>query len=139
MTGYLTTNRLARIDHLPIALAQTELKAATSVPIVSFYVAQGQRLELSYLSLGLLRVLTAGAVPVFLYSSQKLCSVGLYRESVDCSPLALAALDITGSACANPFRKCTIEAPGNYRVIVRNNSSNVDLSVVVTGIAKLYR
>ena len=138
MNGYLTDYRLRHVTHLPVSLPQTELKAGASLFIASFKITMGQRLEIRSLTLHLVSVLTNGLLPSLNYSAYKTCSLGLYRGASDCSPLVYAAVEGNGISCANTFRNWVIESPGEYRVVVRNNTNNLDLSVAAAGAVKLY-
>jgi hypothetical protein len=138
MTGYVTDKRLNRVLTLPIAFPQTELRAGRSLRIANIHVDHGQRVELRSLTANIARVLTSGQVPLFLYNAFGICNVGLYRGNSDGTPIAYTIISSTISATVNPFSKFIIEAPGDYRVLIKNNTSNLDLSVVATGAVKKY-
>ena len=138
MNGFVTQLRFNRITHLPISFAQTELRAGKTIIVAAFNLLIGQRMEIRSLTLNLMRVLTNGAVPASRYTAYKTCIIGLYRGVTDCSPLAFAAVDSMGTTGMNCFRRVIIEAPGDYRIAVRNNTLNVDLSVAATGAVKIY-
>lgn len=138
MNGYVTDARLNRAVNLPIAFPQTELKAGRSLFVCAFTLTHGQRLELRSLTLHAIRVLTNGVVPELSYTSDKMCSVGLYRNSSDCTPLASASVEGAGVAAINCFNRVVVETPGTYSVVVKNNAANVDISVSATGAAKMY-
>ena len=138
MNGFVSQQRADRIAHLPIAFGQTELRAGKTIIVAAFNVLAGQRLEIRSLTLNLVRVLTNGVLPVSNYTAYRTCSVGLFRGTTNCSPLVFALVDGLGTTGVNCFRRAVIEAAGDYRIAVRNHTSNVDLSVVVTGAAKVY-
>jgi len=138
MTGYITTQRLARIVHLPISFPQTEVQAGQSISVAAFIVGVGQRLEIRSLTLNVIRILTPSVVPVLDFTAYQTCSAGLYLGASNCSPLAFASVEGNGVAAINAFRKTVIATPGTYSVIVQNNTINVDLSVAATGAVKLY-
>ena len=138
MNGLVNLTRLSHFTHLPIAFAQTELRAGSAITIAAFNLLLGQRLELRSLTLNVVMVLTTGVVPLSDYTTYRTCHVGLYRGNTNCSPLAYALVDGLGLSSLNAFKRTVIEAPGNYRVTLRNNTSNVDLSVAATGAVKLY-
>lgn len=137
MNGYVTDARAARIVNLPVALAQTELRAGKTLVVATVQLGLGQRLELRTLTLGLLAVLTPGAVPAYLNSALGLCSAGLYRGTMITSPLAVTQ-SLGNTTTVNPFSPCVVATPGTYSVIVSNNTNNTDLSVSVTGTIKLF-
>ena len=137
MNGIITTSRYARTLDLPISFAQTELRSGKAITITQIPLAQGQRLELRSLTIVLAAVLTPGVVPVYLNSFLHLCSVGLYRGPMLCSPLAHAVVS-DGASTTNPFAPCVIETAGTYSIIVSNNTNNTDMAVIATGSAKIY-
>lgn len=138
MNGYITKERLARTLHVPFAFPQTELRAGRSMTVAVLNLARGQRLEVRSLTLNVLRVLTTGLLPALRYNALSVCSIGLYAGESSACPLVYASAQGNSSATSNPNRRHTIEGPGKYTVVVRNNTSNVDLSVAGTGAAKLY-
>jgi hypothetical protein len=138
MNGFVTLQRLARVAHLPISFPQTAVAAGDSLLVASFAVAQGQRLEIRALTLNVVGLLTPGVIPDFAFPTYQSCSVGLYRNSSNCSPLAFASVEGTGVASFNIFRNIVIITPDEYNILVQNNMTNVDLSVAVTGAVKLY-
>lgn len=137
MNGFVTTNRYARVIDLPLCLSQTELAAGKQILIARIPIALHQRLEIRSLTVAVITILTPGVVPIFLNTAMQLCSVGLYRGTMITSPLCYAAF-ANASDTTNPFSTCVVETPGTYNVIVSNNTSNTDVSVVVTGNAKFY-
>lgn len=137
MNGFVTTNRYARVIDLPLSLSQTELAAGKQIYIAQIPVALHQRIEIKSLTLSVLAILTPGVVPVYLNTAMQLASVGLYRGPMITSPLCYTAFTDENST-TNPFSTCVVETPGTYNVIVSNNTTNTDLSVVVTGNVKFF-
>lgn len=137
MNGLVTDNRLKRSVSFPLAMAQTALTAGKVITLASIPVNRGQRLELRSLSIGLLNVLTPDTIPAYLNTAMGLCSVGLYQETMLTSPLAYT-FSYGNTTTVNPFTPCIITSPGVYAVLVSNNTSNVDLSVAVSGAIRLY-
>lgn len=138
MNGYITSSRLAQIRHLPISVPQTELRANHNLNVGSFTLELGQRADIRTLTLKIVRVLTTGILPVKIYDAYGLCVVGIYAGQSDCTPLVFADSVDSTPRTANPFRKMTLDTPGTYRILVRNLTSNVDLSVAASGSIKLY-
>ena len=58
----------------------------------------------------------------------------LYAEH---SPLAVAIVN-SGATTINPFKRCVIINPGDYRILIRNNTANLNVSVAATGAARLF-
>ena len=137
MNGFVTTQRYARVLDLPLSFSQTELAAGKSIRISRLRLERFQRLELRSLTVAVIAILTPGVVPAFLNTALSLCSVGLYRGTIITGPLAYAAFTNTPSTI-NPFSSCVVETPGDYNVIVSNNTNNTDLSVTATGSIKIY-
>jgi hypothetical protein len=139
----MTFVNLKRFDsayHVPIALPQTELRAGRSIQIALLPLLAGQRMQIRALHLHLLRLLTPGVLPTLLNTSLGLLSVGIYQNSnsmLTGSP-ALVTINSPGVATLNPFSIVEFNTPGNYVALVSNNSSNIDLSIVVCGSAKLF-
>lgn len=137
LNGFITTNRFARTLNIPLSFAQTELRSGKAIVIAEIPLELHQRLELRSLTLAVFAILTPGVIPFYLNTAMGLCSVGLYRTPMLSSPLAYAIF--TDQNCtSNPFSPCVVETPGLYRVVVSNNTNNTDLSVTVTGSAKIY-
>jgi hypothetical protein len=139
MTGYVTPSRLARTIELPISMAQTELRRGEVIQIAKAMIDQGQTLEMRMLTLNLVRVLTFGQIPVYLNSAFGLCSVGLYFGPMISSPLAYVKITTNGTAMLNPYKRKVMKSPGVYRILIANNTSNLDLSVCATGSMKFYQ
>ena len=137
MTGFVTTNRYARCVDMPLCLAQTELRAGKVITLARIVLTLGQRLELRMLALSQLAVLTPGTDPLYLNAALGMCSAGLYNNTMITSPLGYT-YSSGGTTTSNPYDVCVIESPGTYDVLVSNNTSNLDLSVAVAGVLKLY-
>lgn len=137
MVGFVTTNRLDRSLNIPLCAAQTELRANKRLVMGTFTLAQFQRLEIRSLTIKIGRVLTPGAVPFYSFTSYGLCSVGIYRGKGTCSPIVYTMIN-TDPTTVNPFQPCIISSPGLYTVLMLNNTTNIDLAVVASGVAKLY-
>lgn len=135
--GFVTTNRYARALDLPFSFPQTEIRSGKQITVAVIPLAMNQRLVVRSLTLMVVSVLTPGVIPAYLNTAMSLASAGLYRGSMITSPLVYAAFaDATTSS--NVFSPCVLESPGTYSLTVSNNTSNTDLSVVVTGSAKIY-
>ena len=90
------------------------------------------------LHLQVFKLLTFGVSPILADSTLGLCSVGLLASTMFTSAVGLVTLGAVGTATWNQDQPIMISAPGSYQVIVYNNSLNMDLSVVVTGAARIY-
>ncbi len=136
--SYITANQFDRIINLPLALPQTELRRQRFIQLATLPVLMGQRVEIRGLTIHLVKILTPGVAPVLDNTALGLCSTGVVVDSMATSAIACAFVNGLGAACIAADQPVVITAPGNYRVLAFNNSNNVDLSVAVTGSAKLY-
>jgi hypothetical protein len=137
MNGFVTTNRFPRILDVPFNFSQTELKAGKNIIVSEFELAINQKFELRMLAISLITILTPGVVGLYLNTAMEICSVGLYRGTMICGPIAYAAF--REQACStNAFARCVVATPGIYKIIVSNNTSNLDISVAATGSFKFY-
>lgn len=133
----VTQNIFSRVLAIPVALAQTELRRGRALHVAQFKIELGQALELRSLNLHIVKVLTPGVVPSYINRSLGLASVGVYDGPMLTSALALVKGAQVGISQFNPWSARRFVSPGTYTVVVSNNTSNVDVSVVVTGALKL--
>lgn len=138
MNGYITPSRLARIIELPVAMAQTEIRRGKMLQVAEITIQQGQTLEFRALTLNLVRILTFGTTPTYLNSAFGLCSVGVYFGPMISSPISYVKITTAGAAIMNPYKRKVMRSPGTYRVLVSNNTNDIDMSVCVTGSMKIY-
>ena len=136
--SYLTETEYERIVFEPIALPQTELRGQNFLRITTLVVQPGQRLELSYLCLQLLKLVGERMGMSVADSSLGFCSVGLLASTMFTSALGLVTLSTVGTATWNADQPVIITAPGTYQVIVYNNCLNIDIAVIVTGAARIF-
>ena len=137
--SYLTSNEFDRIQTLGIALPQTELRRQKTLQITTVFLNLGQRLEMASLNVHLIQILTPGVVPSVESTSLGLVSAGLYLgDGMMTGGLGIAAASAPGVSSIGPMQPVIVTAPGTYKLIVSNNSSNVDVSVVVTGSLRIF-
>lgn len=136
--SYLTTNQFDRIVTMPISLPQTELRRQRYLHVGVYPVALGQRLELRSLTLHLLKILTPGVGAILDNTVSGLCSVGIVIGSMATSVIGQVSINGLGASTWTADQPVIITAPGTYRVVAFNNSSNIDVSLAVTGSMKLY-
>lgn len=137
MNGFITSQRFARITHLPISFPQTDLGSGRAVTIATIPLLVDQRLEIRALSITLVAILTPGVIPTYLNTAMQICSVGVYDSTLITSPLCYASF-ADQTTTSNPFSPCVIQTPGIYKVIVSNNVNNIDMAVAATGALKIY-
>lgn len=141
---YITTHQFDGAGHLFTCLPQTELRRGNSVRLASFDLVAGEAVELRYLVLSVIRLLTPGAVPDEINSGFGLATVGLYMGSMLSAPLVALPAVAVGAVMLNPLAPRRMTTPGSYEVRLFNNSGRtvpgaVDISVSVTGVLKIYR
>lgn len=138
MTGYVTDQRLSRTLNLPISLPETELRAGKSILVCTLTLVDGQCMHINSLTLKIVQLLTVGVLPVKIYDAYGIASVGVYPSGSDATPIAYASSNDNTPYTSNPFCRHTIDGPGSYDVVVRNNTSNINLAVNATGTAKIH-
>lgn len=135
--SYLTETAISRIVNFPVSMPETELRRGKSMHVGTFVVEHGQHLQMKSLHLNVCRILNPGLVPD-LINSIGAVSVGLYQASMLTGALALVSRNTTGVSAYNMFKSCEAWSPGEYTVVVSNNTRNIDFSVCVTGAVKLF-
>lgn len=136
--SYITQTKFDSFVTLPVTLPQTELRTQRYIQVASFPLLQGQHLEMRSLCLHLLRILTPGVTPVTNNTSLGLASVGMLVSTMISSAFGIVSINAAGVASLNSDQPVIVTAPGNYKIMVFNNSTNVDMAVVVTGSVKIF-
>lgn len=136
--SFVTEANFERSATLPVALAQTELRAQKRLQVATWRLELGQRIELRSLHLHIVKILTPGVTPQLTNSVGGLASVGIYASVMASSAIGVVLLTEPGVAALTGCEPVRITAPGVYNVVVFNNADNVDLSLVVTGAARLF-
>jgi len=141
---YVTTQQHDRAGHVFVTLPQTELRRGNATQLARFDLVAGEAVELRYLVLNVLRILTPGAVPDYVNAGFGLATVGLYSGSMLCSPLVAITSTTVGATMLNPALPRRVSTPGSYHVRLFNNTGRtvagaVDLSLVVTGALRIFR
>ena len=139
MSRYVNQSYFDTVRTLPIVLPQTELKRETSILLASLPLNLGEYMELRSLTLHVIQLLTPGVNP-----SSEVDAIGAASVSVQLGGMATGAIAVVpiaspGAASLDANKPVVIRAPGVYQVYVRNHSNNVDMSVCVTGSAKIFR
>lgn len=137
--SYLTTSQFERIETVMIALPQTELRRQKSLQVSTIILNLGQVLELRSLNLHLLKIYTSGVASALEITSLGLVNVGLYLNgAMMTGGVGLVSATAPGVGSYSPAQPVRIVTPGVYKVIVSNNSNNIDVAVLVTGSAKVF-
>lgn len=137
MNGYLTPTRYARVLNIPILLPQTELRRGRYIQAGVIKLALGQTLRIRLLTLNLINVITPAVTPNIFSTPLGLASAGIFLSPMACSSTCLLSLNGPGTIALNPFQYKEFSCPGDYQFIVSNNTSNVDIAVGLTGVAKI--
>lgn len=138
MTSYISTANFASVLTIPVSLPQTELLGGKSIEIAQVNLKLNQEFELRSMTLHLLKILTPGTTPIMNTTSLGLVSVGVYLTGMLTGSPAFVQLTVPGAASYRPSAPAKFSSPGLYTFVVSNNTSNVGLSVIVTGSAKLF-
>lgn len=137
MTGYITPGRYAQTFDIPISLPQTELRRGRYIIVGQIQLALGQAMRIRCLNLHLVNIITPTAVPATFNTALGIVSAGIFLGPMFCSSAALLSSSSPGIISMNPFQFQDFATPGLYTVVVSNNTSNVDVSVLLTGVAKI--
>lgn len=136
---YVTPSRLDRILSLPLALPQTELRRGRSIQVAVLPLALNESLEIKSLTLHLLKLLTPGQTPDLNNTALGIVSVGIYLTPMLTGSAALVRAYQPGATALNPYSPARFTTPGAYTVIASNNTANVDVAIIVTGLARWTR
>lgn len=138
MSGYVTDQRLTAIYDLPIQLPQTELRRGRIVTAGQVRLYLGQVMRVRIFALHLINIITPDVNPNLLSTPLGLASAGVFLGPMVCSSCTLAAAKTPGIVNSNAFQYQEFATPGVYSFVVSNNTSNVDLTVALTGVAKIF-
>ena len=137
MNGYITTQRFGTTFDVPIQLPQTELRRGRYINCGQVRLTLGQTMRVRSFNLHLISILTATALPSIFSSSLGIVSAGIYTSPMMCSSACLLSAQSPGLISLNTFAYRDFSTPGIYYFTVSNNTSNVDITVALTGVVKL--
>ena len=141
MTG-TTKNRLDTIRDVPLALPQAQLRRGDSIVVSSFKLALGQKLSLGWLGLQLLKL--SPGTPQRVNSSLGIIYAGIYAGGFDTlrrpsgTPLQLLSISSPTMKILNPYTHREFSGPDIIEVLVVNNTTNIDVEVMLVGASKFY-
>lgn len=138
MNGYVTDSRYPTIYDLPIQLPQTELRRGRIIVAGQVRLYLGQVLRVRVFTLHLIGIISPDVVPNIFNTPLGLVSAGIYLGPMICSSPVLAKADAPGVISMNNFQYREFATPGTYTFYVSNNTSNTDMTVALTGVAKVY-
>lgn len=138
MSGFVTTSRFQTIYDLPIQLPQMELRRGRYIILGAVQIVLGQTLRVRCFNLHLVNVITPNVVPNIFSTPLGLVSAGIFTSPMLCSGAVLMRCVAPGVVGFNSFAYRDFSTPGTYYFGVSNNTSNVDLTVALTGVAKIF-
>lgn len=137
MNGYVTGERFQTIYDMPIQLPQMELRRGRYIIAGTIKIGLGQVMRIRCFNLHLVALLTPDDTPDIFNTPLGIVSAGIYNSPMVCSSGVLLHTLSPGVVGFNSFQYRDYATPGTYSFIVSNNSRNVDLSVSMTGVAKI--
>jgi hypothetical protein len=94
-------------------------------------------MRIRLMSLHLINVLTGNSTPIELSTPMGVVSAGVYLGPMICSSAALLKATSPSVVSMNPFQYQDFATPGNYYFVVSNNTTNIDVTVALTGVAQI--
>jgi hypothetical protein len=137
MNGYLTPTRFSTNFDVPLQLPQTELRRGRYLNCGQIQLTLGQAMRVRLLDLHLVSILTASATPQIFSTALGVISAGIYTTPMMCSSPCLVSSSSPGVVSLGRYAVREFATPGIYYFLVSNNTSNVDVSVVLTGVVKV--
>lgn len=137
MNGFVTEDRFQTIYDLPIQLPQMELRRGRFIVFGAITVTLGQVIRVRCFNLHLINIITPESTPNIFSTPLGLVSAGIFTSPMLCSSGVLMRTSSPGVVGFNNFQYRDFAVPGTYYFGVSNNTSNIDLTVAVTGVAKI--
>lgn len=137
MAGFVTPSRYQTIYDMPIQLPQMELRRGRFIVLGAVQLVLGQVMRVRCFNLHLISIITPNVTPNIFSTPLGLVSAGIFTSPMLCSGGILMRCVAPGVVGFNPFAYRDFATPGNYYFGVSNNTSNVDLTVALTGVAKI--
>lgn len=138
MNGFVTAERYQTIYDLPIQLSQTELRRGRYIVCGAVQLVLGQVMRVRCFNLHLINIITPENTPNIFSTPLGLVSAGVFMSPMLCSGAVLMRCLSPGVSGFNPFQYRDFSTPGTYYFAVSNNTSNVDMTVALTGVAKIF-
>lgn len=137
MNGFVTEDRFQTIYDLPIQLPQMELRRGRFIVFGAVTVTLGQVIRVRCFNLHLINIITPESTPNIFSTPLGLVSAGIFTSPMLCSAGVLMRASSPGVTGFNNFQYRDFAVPGTYYFGISNNTSNVDMTVAVTGVAKI--
>ncbi len=139
----VSTHRFSNVISIPVALAQTELRRGSAIKLASVTLLAGQTMQLRFLFLNIVKVLTPGVLADEVNTGYGLAFVGVYADTdMATSHVGAVVSKQTGVTGLSPFYTYDYTTPGKYSVILWNNTGRsidgaMDMAVSVSGALKV--
>lgn len=137
MNGYVTGDRFQTIYDLPIQLPQTELRRGRFMVFGAITLVLGQVMRVRCFNLHVVNLITPENTPNIFNTPLGLVSAGIFTSPMLCSGGVLISSSSPGVVGFNNFQYRDFAVPGTYFFGISNNTSNIDLTVALTGVAKI--
>lgn len=138
MSGFITDERHQTLYDLPIQLPQTELRRGRYIVCGAVRLVLGQIMRVRCFNLHLINIITPDSTPDIFSTPLGLVSAGVFMSPMLCSGSVLMRCSSPGVTGFNGFSYRDFATPGVYYFAVSNNTSNVDMTVALTGVAKIF-
>lgn len=137
MNGYVTADRFQTIYDLPIQLPQMELRRGRFMIFGAVSLVLGEVMRVRCFNLHVINLITPESTPNIFSTPFGLVSAGIFTSPMLCSAGVLMQSSSPGVVGFNSFQYRDFAVPGIYYFGISNNTSNIDLTVAVTGVAKI--
>jgi hypothetical protein len=138
MNSVVTASSYSSVYDLPIQLPQMELRRGRYDIFGAVSLSLGQVMQIRCFTLQLINILTPNSAPNIFSTPLGIVSAGIFISPMVCSGGVLMSLSAPGVVSFNNFQHRDFAIPGTYYFAVSNNTSNVDITVAVTGVAKIF-
>lgn len=140
MRHFATEGGLTGALDLPISIPQVELMRNDGIVLSTVSLEASQRLRIRWLNLAIYKV-NSDPAPELSNSGLGWVYVGVFGPDFDqnlSAPLLSLSSSQLGAKSTNPWDYVDIACAGTYGIAVINNLKNLDVSVSVAGVARLF-
>lgn len=142
--GFITEANYTRIVSASMSVAQSELPPGAVVTVANVLLHADQTMRARWLSLYVPKINSAGALVTRVTDYYEAVYVGLYSGKVEDDlralgmPLLWVGLDGTGYAELDFSRYTDFSSPGQYSLVLINNTTTHNFDAVVTGAFRIF-
>ncbi len=115
-----------------------ELRRGRYIVFGAVRLVLGQVMRVRCFNIHLINIITPDNTPNIFSTPLGLVSAGVFTSPMLCSGSILMKAFSPGVTGFNSFQYQDFGTPGIYYFAVSNNTSNIDLTVAVTGVAKIF-